>query len=240
MKIVSVKEINSRLSQQQLEQLVKGNLPGEIDSGSLMSGVVRLAWPALAAPQSVMGGDPRYSVTGLYPFAPIDAVTDVLRRALKENYPTMPGLWAQSLDMDNRRSPLKNQGMYVSPDLGGASLNGKSYGGYVPGYAFFRARSGREVPCFRRRLGVVEQVPLEELEKEFYSGCWVNVLLTLIKSSSQANPGVFFALQGVMKLADDSRLGGTSVSSANFANTTSIESPDAAASAPGRSAMPWD
>lgn len=238
MKTVSVESINSRLTQQQLEQLVSGNPPGEIDSGSLMSGVVRLAWPSLAAPSSVMGGEPRYSITGLYPVTPIDTVTGLLKSALRNNYPTMPGLWAQCLDMDNRRSALKNQGMYVAPDAGGTSLNGKSYGGYIPGFAFFRARSGREVPCFRRRLGVVEQVPLEELEKEFYSGCWVNVLLSLIKSSSQANPGVFFALQGVMKLADDSRLGGTSVSSASFANTTSIESPEAAFRDKAKSA--WD
>ncbi len=222
--------INSRLSADQIAKLANSNRPRVAENGAIFSGAVRLSFPNLDSPyKGKMSEKEKFQLSGLWPHNAVKTLEDVLRTALQREY---PNLTDPSIFMDRRsdKATIKDQGLCVNVKDGGYSPLKSTYGGYVPGFPWFRAKSGFAVPCFQFVAGKPTIVLPENIPEVFYSGCWVDVKLNLIKSTSSANPGVFFGLQGVVKLADDNTLGGgSSASASDFAGAVVIEDPNAGA-----------
>ena len=223
-------KMQTGLAPELFERLVTGNPPRVGEGNIVYTGAVRLSGPSLAKPAKPQkpGDTPKYQAAGLWPHKNIGVIMDALRAAVRQHYPnvTDPSLFLNPRDKNH---PIKDQGLKVSAADGGYDPINKTTGGYVPGLPFFNAKSTQQVPCIRR-VGGRDIITLpEELEKEFYAGCWVNVKLAILKSTNAGNPGVFFGLQGMFKLADDTRFGGggNSATAEDFAGAVAIEDPNA-------------
>ncbi len=226
-------KMQTGLAPELFERLVASNPPRVGEGGVIYTGAVRLSWPSLAKPTVMKGmegkAEPKYSVSGLWPHKNIGPIMEVLRAAVRQHYPnvTDPSVLLNPRDKNH---PIKDQGLKVSTADGGFDPVGKSTGGYVPGLPFFTAKSKLQVPCIRR-VGGRDVVTLpEELEREFYAGCWISAKLLVLKSGSSGNPGVFFGLQGLFKLADDTRFGGgggNSATAEDFSGAVVVEDPNA-------------
>lgn len=219
------------LAPELFQRLVTGNPPRVGEGGVVYTGAVRLSWPSLAKPtagKNPKPGDvPKYQAAGLWPHKNIGPIMEALRAAVRLHYPnvTDPSLFLNPRDKNH---PIKDQGLKVAMADGGFDAINKSSNGYVTGLPFFNAKSTQQIPCYHRVGGRNVLALPEELEKLFYGGCWVDAKLLILKSTNSGNPGVFFGLQGLFKLADDTRLGGggNSATADDFAGAVAIEDPN--------------
>jgi hypothetical protein len=222
--------MNTDLAPELFDRLVNGNPPRAGEGNIVYSGAVRLSWPSLSKPAKVQkpGDTPKYQVAGLWPRKNIAPVMEALRAGVKSAYPNVsdPSVFLNPRDKNH---PVKDQGMKVSTADGGYDPVGRSTSGYVPGFLFFNAKSTRQVPCIYRTGGRDVVALPEEIDKLFYPGCWVDVKLAILKSTNTGNPGLYFGLQGLFKLADDTQLGGVGggASVEDFAGAVLIEDPNA-------------
>jgi len=212
-------------------RLIEGNPPSVGEGGVLFSGAVRLSWPSLSKPKVAMAGStgkPKFQATGLYTHKNINVIMEALKASIKLHYPTVsdPSVLLNPL---GKNSAVRDQALKVSVADGGQEAIKGTTSGYVPGLPFFTAKSLNAVPCFHNSGGRVAAVLPEEIDRILYAGCWVTMKLVLIKSTSTGNPGVYFGLQSVMKLADDKAFGsaGGGGSPDDFATAVSIEDPNA-------------
>lgn len=222
----------SNLAPELLARLITGNPPRIGEGGLVFTGATRLSWPSLAKPQLAKnpkpGDKPKYQASALFVHKNIGVIMEALKASVRLNYPNVSDPMVL-LDPKNKNSAMKDQGLKVSVKDGGLDPINNTTAGYVTGYPFASGKSEKAVPCFHRKDGRVVAMLPEEITTLLYPGCWVDIKYALIKSTSAGNPGVFFGLQSVMKLADDTSFGsaGGGGSPEDFANTVSIEDPNA-------------
>ena len=226
------KRFQSNLAPELLTRLLTGNPPRVGEGGVIYTGAVRLSWPALAKPQlpktAKPGDKPKYQASGLFVHKNIGVIMEALKASVRANYPNVTDPMVL-LDPKNKNSAVKDQGLKVSVKDGGLDPVNNTTSGYVVGYPFCSGKSEKAIPCFHRKYGRVVAMLPEEITTLLYPGCWVDMKYALIKSTSAGNPGVFFGLQTVMKLADDTSFGsaGGGGSADDFASSVSIEDPNA-------------
>jgi hypothetical protein len=219
------------LAPELFQRLVAGNPPRIGEGNIVYSGAVRMSWPSLSKPTVMKGQEgkatPKHRASGLWPHKNIDVITGAVRAAIRLHYPNVTDP-AVMMNPRDKNHPLKDQGLKVSVNDGGFDAINKSTGGYVPGLPFCTATSTKQVPCLRRVGGKVIITLPEEIDREFYAGCWVDLKLAILKSTSTGNPGVYFGLQGMMKLADDTAFGGggNAATAEDFAGAVAIEDPN--------------
>lgn len=128
-------------------------------------------------------------------------------RLLAEKYPGNP----QGVGM---KPAIRDQAEWISPADGGRNVQGKSYKGFVPGAGVMLPTANRQptlwVPPVVNGEGTRFVGTPAEIDAAFYSGCWVIAFLNVYQSKAAENPGVFFGLEGLFKVADDEKLGGES------------------------------
>lgn len=228
---------HSRLSDAQIASLLQRRPVRVVEGGAIMTGPVRLSFPSLDKKTGIAGGVQKYNATGLFTHKNIGPLHQALVAAVRQNYPnvTDPSVM---LDPFNKNHPLKDQALKVSTNDGGRDPIRKSLAGYTVGLPYINPKSGNAVPCFQAVAGQWKSVMPEEIKDVFYAGCWVEMKLTIFKSTASANPGVALGLQGVWKLADDETFGGggggaSADEGGSADDAVSIEDPNAALGAPG-------
>lgn len=215
------------------ERMLAAYPPRVGEGGLVYSGAVRLSWPSLTKPTVMKGMEgkatPKYQASGLFTHRNLQVLTEAVRAAIRLHYPNVTDPSALMNPRD-KNAPLKDQGQKVSVNEGGFEAIKGTTAGYVPGFLFLTAKSTQRVHYYHivqaRRVAVLP----EEVEAVLYAGCWVDLELTLIKSTSTGNPGVFFGLQGVSKIVDDRKFGGGGNGSGNpeaFGSVVEIENPHA-------------
>jgi len=117
-------------------------------------------------------------------------------------------------------APLfKDQAAKVAPLEGGQNRSGKTFAGYVPGYPFLTANANNRPGL----ATIVNGIPTafvgtdEQIDAEFYNGCWVIPSVNIFHGKSPKNPGAFVGLQQLLKYADDTAFGGGGDRKANTA-----------------------
>jgi hypothetical protein len=214
------------------ERLITGNPPRIGEGGLVFTGAVRLSWPSLDKPTVMKGQEgkatPKYQASGLFTHKNVGVIMEALKAAVRLHYPAVSDP-SVMLNPRDKNHPMKDQGLKINVSDGGFEPVKATVGGYVLGFPFVTAKSTKAVPCFHNVGGRVVAVLPEELTKVLYAGCWVTMKLAIIKSTSPGNPGVFFGLQSIMKLADDTAFGGGGGggTAEDFEGTVAIEDPNA-------------
>lgn len=171
----------------------------------LLTPRVRLSFPNLFRARAVEEGkEPTYSCTLLFSpeaqqtpeFAALKAAASAAARE-KWGNKLNDATWAAGL-----RSPFRK-----------AEEKGDREG-YEPGWLFINCSS-------KQRPGVVQNTPagLQKIidENDIYPGCWVVASLNPYAYEQKGNRGVSFGLNNVMKVGDDTPLGGRSRPEDDFA-----------------------
>lgn len=202
--------MNTRFSADAIQKMVAGNPCVRLESGDIRLPPARLSFTNLDKPGRNLN-DPtkegKYGANLVFPFAgadllaPLVATRNDLLKATFPNNPTGAGM----------KNPFKNQAERVAPDKGGTNPAGKSFGGYVPGLVYISA-TGNQRPSMWKPPFVqgnpTAVITVEEINEAFYPGAWAIAVVRAYASKQSANPGVFFGLQSLFKLADDNKLGG--------------------------------
>lgn len=226
-----LQQMDTRLSAAQLVDMFARYPATVLPNGHIRMCPVRLSWPSLGKP-SHFQNDPKtpakYQMTGLIMHKDLGVVVEQLRNKTREFYPSQPDPNVFINKTRDKNNALKDQGLKVSTADGGFDQIGKTTAGYVPGLFYFTAKNDKAVPCFHFLHGQRVQVAApEEIEREFYAGCWVMPTLSIFKSGSAANPGPVFGLQGVLKIADDKPFSGAaSVTADTYADVQGFVDPN--------------
>lgn len=221
--------MQSGLAPELFAKLVTGNPPRIGEDGSIFTGATRLSWPALSKPAKPQnpGQVGKYQANFLWPHKGIGMVMQALQAAVRQHYPSVPDPNI-FLDPRNKNHPVKDQGLRVAVADGGMDPIKKTVAGYVPGLPFATAKSVQAVGCMRFLNGKPTAMLPDDIDKMLYAGCWVTAKFVIIKSTAAGNPGVFFGLQSVLKLADDTKFGGSgSANPEDFQGAVAIEDPNA-------------
>lgn len=214
---MNIQMMKTRLSPEFLTQLGAANPCMEFKdaagrpNGNVRLPVARLSFANLARPGK-NNLDPskegKYGANLLFlPNADLNAARQARARVLAEKFPNNP----QGMGM---KDPFRDQADRVAPAQGGRNPKGQSTSGYVPGSVFMAPTSNRPVQLFVPPI--VNGIPTvfvggeKEIEREFYSGCWVIAVINFYASTNAQNPGVFAGLQQLLKVADDNEFQGTS------------------------------
>ena len=214
---MNIQMMKTRLTPEYLAALAAANPAIEFldaqgrPNGNVRLPVARLSFANLGRPGKNMN-DPskegKYGANLLFlPNADITVARGARARMLAEKFPNNP----QGMGM---KDPFRDQADRVAPAQGGKNPKGQSTSGYVPGSTFMAPTSNRPVQLFTGPI--VNGVPSvftggeKEIEREFYSGCWVIAVVNFYASTNVSNPGVFVGLQQLMKIADDNEFQGTS------------------------------
>lgn len=222
----------SELPASSYERMLQAYPPRMGEGGRLFSGAVRLSWPHLAKPTVMKGMEgkatPKYQASGLWTHKNLGVVREAVKSSIRLHYPNITDP-AVLMKPDDKNAALKDQAQKVSTADGGMEAIKGTIAGYVPSYPFFTAKSTIMVPYYHVVGGRRVIVLPEEIEKVLYAGCWVDMELSLIKSTSSGNPGVFFGLQGISKIVDDKKFGGAGAGTAPeaFGEVVEIENPNA-------------
>jgi hypothetical protein len=209
--------MNTRLTLEQINFLLRSKPMRVAEGGGVLSGAVRLSYPSLAKRAKNLrdpNAEGKYQAAGLFPTTNIGPLAELCKSTARAAYPSVtdPSMF---MDKYSKNSPIKDQSLKVNVADGGREPMKGTSDGYVVGLPFFNAKSGRQVPCFKAVAGRWVPILPEELEKEMYGGAWVEAKLVCFKSTTSANPGVALGLQGLWKLADDNFLGGGGGASAD-------------------------
>jgi hypothetical protein len=206
---MNIQLMKTRYGADVIAGLMAKNPATVLPSGDVRLPPARLSFPALARPGKNLTDPSKpgaYSATLLFAEGADLSVLKAARdRVLKEAFPNNP----TGVGMKN---PFRNQGEKVAPAEGGLNPQGKSLSGYVPGQPFI-IPSSRQYRPHTYMLPIVNGVPSQcdesKIEEVFYAGCWVIAVVNAYASKNQANPGVYFGLQSVLKIMDDETLGGS-------------------------------
>lgn len=149
---------------------------------NLLTPEFRLGFPALATPQSVGGGEPKFSITMLFPKdADISALKLLAKAAATEK-------WGENLPADLQ--------------LPWGDGDTKEWEGF-PGNTFIRCAS-------QYQPGMVD-ANLQEIinpVKDLYGGCYCRAQVNAYAWTYMAKNGVSFGLQNVQKLKDGDSFSG--------------------------------
>ena len=161
----------------------------------------RVSFPAVFEPSSYQGGDPKYSVVGL--FDP-DKVTEADKKA----WASMQAI-ADAASKDKFKKADKDlPANFKKPIRSGAEK--EHLEGYnVPGCMFATFSS-------KQRPGIVDRNKQPILtEDEFYPGCWARATVTAYPYDN-VGKGVAFGLHNIQKLGDDENFTGRMAAEDDF------------------------
>lgn len=181
-------EASTKMTDAQIIGVLDKNPCRLLDSGNIRTCPVRLSFPYLFQKQEPMdpGGKAKYAATLLFPFlADLEVLRDECSRVAKAKWPD-----AFTKKGPTLTSPFRDQG------------DKEKFIGYVPGAIFITASSERRVPVVDTGM-----VPIVD-EEEVYPGAWVIATLRAFAYDVKVKKGVSFGLQSIMKLANDTKLGG--------------------------------
>ncbi|EHQ63932.1 phage-associated protein [Paenibacillus dendritiformis C454] len=183
------------------KSMKRGNVQMTIDNQStkVITGKVRLSYANVWEPQSVDGGDPKYSVSILIPkddketLRKIKAATDLLKEQAKAKYNgKLPAKF---------HTPLRD-GDEERPD-------DEAYAGHY----FFNA-SSKNKPGIAKPIGKGSdgKTKFQEITDttEVYSGCYAKVSVNFYLFDTKGNKGIAAGLNNIVKVQDGDFLGGRS------------------------------
>ena len=197
----------SRLTEAQIAQLCAKRPIRMSEDGCIMTGPVRMSFPAVAEKVSYQGGKAKYQSALLFPHTNMNPFMEACRAKLRELYPKVPDPNI-FLDRFNKDHPIRDQALKVNVAEGGRSATKATLAGYKAGFAFINPKSEKQQPkLFHVVRGQWVPVLPEEITKVFYAGCWVEAKVGMYKSID-ANPGLALGLNALWKLADDNTFGG--------------------------------
>ena len=161
----------------------------------------RVSFPAVFEPSSYQGGDPKYSVVGLfYPYK--------FTEADKKAWASMQAI-ADAASKDKFKKAVKDlPGNFKKPIRSGAEK--EHLEGYnVPGCMFATFSS-------KQRPGIVDRNKQPILtEEDFYPGCWARATITAYPYDN-VGKGVAFGLHNLQKLGDDENFTGRVAAEEDF------------------------
>jgi hypothetical protein len=157
----------------------------DTDPTVVLTGPVRLAFPALDEPKPTFPGaeDLKYQATLLLPKTePLKPYSEAIKAAVMAKWHKMVGL-----------NPAK---------IGLQSCESKTHlAGYDEGWHFINTRTKYPVPCVDR-----QKRPMDP--GKFYGGCWVRAFLNTYAWEFNGIRGVSFGLQALQFVKDDDAFAG--------------------------------
>jgi hypothetical protein len=173
----------------------------------VVTGMVRLSYAHVFTPQSIDGGDEKYSTAILIPksdketLKKIKAATDAAKEAGKSK-------WGGKIPA-NCKTPLRD-GDEERPD-------DETYAGH-----YFLNASSKNKPGIAKPIGkdTNGKTKFQEITDttEVYSGCYAKVSLNFYPFDAKGNRGVAAGLNNIVKVQDGDFLGGRSSVNDDFAD----------------------
>lgn len=217
-------KMGTRLTEQQILDFVAKNPARLTSEGNVILPPCRLSFASLGTQKDkldtngnkVLGPDGQPVKDGygasllLIPQSDVAALVAQRAQKVREFFPNNPeGAGLPPL--------FKNQSTKVAPADGGENRSGKTFTGYVPGWPFITANANNRPGL----ATIVNGVPTafvgtdEQIDNEFYNGCWVIPSVNIFHGKNTRNPGAFPGLQQVLKFADDTPFGSAGDRKAN-------------------------
>lgn len=161
----------------------------------------RVSFPAVFEPSSYQGGDPKYSVVGLfYP----DKFTDADKKA----WASMQAI-ADAASKDKFKKAVKDLPANFKKPIRSGAEKERLEGYNVPGCMFATFSS-------KQRPGIVDRNKQPILtEEDFYPGCWARATITAYPYDN-VGKGVAFGLHNLQKLGDDENFTGRVAAEEDF------------------------
>lgn len=160
---------------------------------------VRLSYLHVFEPQAAHGGDPKYSVSLIIPKSD-KALVKMLRDA--EEAAIQEGMAAGG--KFNGKRPKKSDSPLRDGDEKGDEVYADSY--------YISAKSHAKK---KPKLFDINNEPLEDPE-ELYSGCYGRAIINFYAYNVNGSAGIAVGLEGIKKIRDGERLGGSTVTAAAF------------------------
>lgn len=177
-------------------------------STKVITGKVRLSYAHVFAPQSIDGGDEKYSTAILIPkedketLGKIKAATDAAKELGKSK-------WGGKIPA-NCKTPLRD-GDEERPD-------DEVYAGHYFLNATSKNKPGIAKPIGKGADGKMKFQEITD-STEVYSGCYAKVSLNFYPFDAKGNRGVAAGLNNVVKIQDGDFLGGRASVDDDFADT---------------------
>lgn len=205
---MNLEMMNTRLSQAEIEKMVKAN-PAKVVSGTtVVLPPARLSFVNLGK-RGRNTVDPtkegKFGANLLFTKdADLNALIATYKQVVRDNFPNNP-------EGKGFKVPFRDQADRVAPLEGGNNAAGKTSKGYVPGCLFIAPTANNRPPLATFETGGVKPFLSNDedaIEAAFYSGIWAICAVNPYASKNTANPGVFFGLQSVLKIRDDNTFTG--------------------------------
>jgi len=193
---------DSTINAKWLADMMQANPPKILDNGSVLSGMVRLAFPNLFKPRAASnnnnnqqgdGGAGKFGAALLFPpGADMTLFSNVWTKAAREAFPQ---------NWDPQGQPI---GLHIPfHDQREKAFGVKPLAGYTPGAITFNVSSQ-----FKPQVVDANMNPIVD-EARVYAGVWAIVAMNVYKyGKPQPKTGIGFGMQSVMIVADDTKLGG--------------------------------
>lgn len=176
-------------------------------STKLVTGKVRLSYANVWEPQSIDGGDPKYSTSILIPkddketLRKIKVIVDLLKEQAKAKFGgKLPAKF---------HTPLRD-GDEEKPD-------DEAYAGHYFFNASSKNKPGIAKPIGKDGNGKTKFAEITDTT-EVYSGCYAKVSINFYLFDTKGNKGIAAGLNNIVKVQDGDFLGGRSSLSDDFAN----------------------
>ncbi|CAM4182895.1 DUF2815 family protein [Paenibacillus alkaliterrae] len=174
----------------------------------VVTGTVRLSYTHVFTPQSIDGGDEKYSTAILIPKS--DKVTlQKIKAAVDAAKEQGKSKWGGKIPA-NAKTPLRD-GDEERPD-------DEAYAGH-----FFLNASSKNKPGVAKKVGRTPEGKPKFAEitdtTEVYSGCYAKVSLNFYPFDAKGNRGVAAGLNNIVKVQDGDFLGGRSSLNDDFSDT---------------------
>lgn len=171
---------------------IKPKISGEHNT-MVRTGVVRLSFPNILAPQKTDDGNEKYGASLLFPEdSPTDkAIKQAIQAAIKEG---SAGIWAG-------RAPKK-------PALTYADGNDTDYAGYED-MMFIRCSSNSKPGAVMKApAGYPGKLKPIDSEEDLYAGCYVIATIRIAPYDYKGKKGITAYIDNIMKFSDGERFGG--------------------------------
>lgn len=173
----------------------------------VITGKVRLSYAHIFEPQSVDGGDEKYSTAILIPKSDKDTLRKI-KAAVDAAIEVGKGKWNGKIP-NNLKKPLRD-GDEERPD-------DEVYAGHYFLNATSKTKPGIAKPIGKGADGKIKFQEIND-STEVYSGCYVKVSLNFYPFDTKGNKGVAAGLNNIVKVQDGEFLGGRASVNDDFAD----------------------
>jgi hypothetical protein len=172
-------------------------------SKKLISPLVRLSYPHLAKPQpGKNGGNPKYSAVGVIEAETLADATEKAR---------LDAIKAEMVEVGRAKWPGKFDS-FVKSDGFKKGLRTDTADKYPDGSMFFSARATNQPGLVYGYADPTTKkpaiVPVELIQKVFYPGAYVRMLVSVFGFETDGNRGLSFGLEGIQFVKDGERMDG--------------------------------